>query len=87
LVASFEISQKATPGPLTSGEGESGCGLGEIIISAIKNYLSFTTAIYLDKTNSSKLKVTGVRSLENVIKFLGRAPVKLLGNKRLQYLL
>jgi len=71
LVASFDISQTD----------------GEIIISAIHKYLSFTTAIYLDKTNSSKLKVTGVRSIENVIKFLSKAPVKLLGYKRLQYLL
>lgn len=71
LVASFDISQTD----------------GEIIISAIRKYFSFTTAIYLDKTNSSKLKVTGVRSIENVIKFLDKAPVKLLGNKRLQYLL
>jgi hypothetical protein len=71
LIASFEISQTG----------------GEIIISAIRKYFSFTTAIYLDKTNNYKLKVTGVRSIENVIKFLGKAPVKLLGNKRLQYLL
>jgi hypothetical protein len=60
---------------------------GEIIISAIRKYLSFTTAISLDKTNNYKLKVTSVRSIENVIKFLDKAPVKLLGNKRLQYLL
>ena len=71
LIASFDISQTG----------------GDIIISAIKKYLSFTTAIHLDKTNSYRLKVTSVRSIENIIKFLGRAPVKLLGNKRLQYLL
>jgi hypothetical protein len=33
------------------------------------------------------LKVTGVRSIENVIKFINKAPVKLLGNKNIQYLL
>ena len=71
LVASFDIAQKN----------------GDIIISAIRNYLSFTTTIFLDKANCSKLKVTGVRSIENVIKFLQNAPVKLLGNKKLQYLL
>ena len=61
---------------------------GEVIINAIRKYLSFTTAIYLDKTtNNFNLKVTGVRSIENVIKFLHGAPVKLLGNKKLQYLL
>ena len=43
--------------------------------------------VYRDNTNSFKLKVTSVRSIENVIKFLNKAPVKLLGNKKLQYLL
>lgn len=71
LVASFDIAQRD----------------GDILISAIREYLSFTVAIYLDKTNCSKLKVTGVRSIENVIKFLQKAPVKLLGNKKLQFLL
>jgi hypothetical protein len=49
--------------------------------------LSFTTTIYLDKTNNFRLKISSVRSIENVIKFLDKAPVKLLGNKKLQYLL
>lgn len=71
LVASFDIAQRD----------------GHIIISAIRQYLSFTNAIHLDETNCSKLKVTGVRSIENVITFLQNAPVKLLGHKRLQYLL
>lgn len=70
-VASFDISQTR----------------GDIIIAAIRKYLSFTTTIYLDKTNCYKLKVTSARSIENVIKFLDRAPLKLLGNKKLQYLL
>jgi len=71
LAASFDISQTN----------------GEVLIAAIREYLSFTTKIYLDKTNSSKLKVTSVRSIENLIKFLNKAPVKLLGYKKLQYLL
>jgi ubiquinol-cytochrome c reductase cytochrome b subunit len=33
------------------------------------------------------LKVSSVRSIENVIKFISKAPVKLLGYKNLQYLL
>jgi hypothetical protein len=70
-VCSFDIAQKD----------------GDILISAIHKYLSFTVSIYLDKTNCSKLKVTGVRSIKNVIKFLQNAPVKLLGHKKLQYLL
>lgn len=71
LIASFDIAQKD----------------GDILISAIHKYLSFTTKIYLDKTNCSRLKVTGVRSVKNVVKFIQGAPVKLLGNKKLQYLL
>lgn len=71
VVASFDVSQKN----------------GEVLLSAIREYLSFTTTLYIDKTNCSRLKVTGVRSIENIINFLQNAPVKLLGNKRLQYLL
>jgi hypothetical protein len=71
LVASFDIAQRD----------------GDLLISAIHKYLSFTVAIYLDKTNCSKLKVTGVRSIENIIKFLDKSPVKLLGYKKLQFLL
>jgi len=71
LVASFDVAQRD----------------GDILISAIRKYLSFTNAIHLDETNCSKLKVTGVRSIENIIKFLHYAPVKLMGHKKLQYLL
>ena len=71
FIGSFEISQTN----------------GYILISAIRKYLSLTPNIYTDKTNNSKLKVTGVKSIENVLKFIGKAPVKLLGNKKLQYLL
>ena len=71
LMVSFEITQTN----------------GEVLLSAIRKHLSFSNTIYTDKTNNSKLKVTGVRSIENVINFLQKAPVKLLGNKKLQYLL
>ena len=71
LVASFDVCQKDA----------------ESLLSAIARYLSFTTAIDCDKFNCYKLKVTGIRSIENVIKFIQSAPVKLLGNKKLQYLL
>lgn len=70
-VASFDISQTK----------------GEILILAIRKYLSLTPIPYKDKTNNFKLKVTSVRSLENIIKFFNKAPVKLLGNKKLQYIL
>lgn len=70
-IASFDIAQKD----------------GDILIMAIKNYLSFSTAVHIDKTNCSKLKVTGVRSIENILKFLSNEPVKLKGYKKLQYIL
>lgn len=60
---------------------------GQVLITAIRKYLSFTTTVYKGKTNCYKLKVSSVRSLENVVKFLNNAPVKLLDNKKLQYLL
>ena len=71
LITSFDISQRD----------------GDILILAIREYLSITTKTYLDKTNCSKLKVTSVRSVENIIKYLQTAPVKLLGKKKLEYLL
>ena len=70
-VASFDISQT------NSNE----------IISAICKYLSFTQKVYSDDTNNFKIKVTSVRSVENVINFIDNAPVKLKGYKKLQYLL
>ena len=71
LVGSFDITQTD----------------GHVLMSAIARYLSFTTAVHIDKTNCYKLKVTGIRSIENIIYFLHNAPVKLMGNKKLQYLL
>lgn len=75
LVSSFEISQ-------ASGHDVS-------IISAIREYLSFTANIHLDKTEQPcfKLKVTNIRSIENIIKFLNNTPIKLLGYKKLEFLL
>lgn len=70
-VASFEISK-------TNGEN---------LILAISKYLSFTQKIHIDKTNCFKLKISSVRSVENIIKFMQKAPVKLKGHKKLQYLL
>jgi hypothetical protein len=69
--ASFEISQTN----------------GELLIKAVREYLSLAPTVTVDKTNSYRIKVTGVRSVENIIKFLQKAPVKLLDHKKLQYLL
>lgn len=71
MVASFDIAQVK----------------GETVIQAIANYLSFTTKIHVDQDQAYKLKVSNVRCIENIIIFLDGAPVKLMGNKRLQYLL
>jgi hypothetical protein len=70
-IGSFDIAQKH----------------GDVIIKAIKDFLHLKTSIYIDKTDCYRLKVTSKRSIENVIKFLNKAPVKLLGNKKLQYIL
>ena len=70
-VASFEVSQT------NSYE----------TISAIREYLSFTQKVTKDSTNNFKVKITSARSVENVIKFMDKAPVKLKGHKKLQYLL
>lgn len=69
--ASFEISQTG----------------GEILIKAIAKYLKLTPKVTVDKYNNFKIKVTSVRSVENIIKFMNKNPIKLLGNKKLQYIL
>lgn len=71
LVASFDISQTN----------------GEILILAINKYLSLNKSVKPDKTNNFKLKASSVRDVENVLKFMQDAPVKLMGYKKLQYLL
>jgi hypothetical protein len=43
--------------------------------------------VTVDKYNNFKIKVTSVRSIENIIKFMNKNPIKLLGNKKLQYIL
>lgn len=57
------------------------------VITAIKEYLGFTQKVHMDKKGTYKLKVSSVRSIENVIKFIKNAPCKLQGHKKLQYLL
>lgn len=71
LVASFDISQTNA----------------EILILAINKYLSLNNSVKPDKTNNFKLKTSSVRGVENILKFMQNAPVKLMGYKRLQYLL
>jgi hypothetical protein len=71
LVASFDVGQKN----------------GFILLEAIKESLSLNHKVTIDSTNCSKLKVSSVRAIENIVKFIQKAPVKLVGYKKLQYLL
>lgn len=71
LVASFDIAQKD----------------GFILLEAIKEFLSLSPKVGIDSTNCSRLKVSNVRAIENIVKFIQKAPVKLIGYKKLQYLL
>ena len=57
----------------------------KIPMEAIRRFFSKRPNLPLDKSNNFKFKLIGVRSLENVIKFLNKAPVKLVGNKKLHY--
>lgn len=70
-VASFEVSQTD----------------GQVLILAISKYLSFTQKVRGDNTNSYRIKVSSVRSVDNIINFMQKAPVKLMGHKKLQYLI
>jgi hypothetical protein len=70
-VASFDVSQTNS----------------SILIEAIRKELSLTPNAFQDKTNGFKLKVSSVRAVENVVKYMQKAPLKLMGYKKLQYLL
>jgi LAGLIDADG endonuclease len=70
FIASFEISQTD----------------GEVIILAIKKYFKFTQNLRKDNTNNFKIKVSSVRAVENVIYFMRKAPIRLLGYKKMQYI-
>ena len=71
FIASFDITQTN----------------GEIILLAIKKFLKLTPNVRADITNNYKLKISSIRDIENIIKFMNKAPLKLLGYKRLQYII
>ena len=71
IIASFEISQ------LNNKE----------VIEAIRIYLKINQNIYLDKFNNSRILLKSIKGIENIIKFIKKNPIKLIGYKRLQYLL
>lgn len=58
-----------------------------IIINAIKSYLNISNLITIDKTNNYKLKVSSIKGITNIINFMDKTPIKLLGYKKIQYLL
>lgn len=70
-VASFEISQ--------TNEYN--------IIEAIRIYFKITSNVYIDKTNSCRIKTTSYKSLQNILNILNKTPIKFQGNKKIQYLI
>ena len=70
-VASFDVSQTN----------------GSILIEAIRKEFNLSPNVFQDKTNGFKLKVSSVRAVENVVRYIQQAPLKLMGNKKLQYVL
>jgi hypothetical protein len=70
-IASFEISQTNE----------------EVIILTIRDFLGLSNKLQVDKTNNYRLKVSSVRAIDSVIKFMNRVPIKLQGYKKLQYII
>lgn len=70
-VGSFDIGQKNA----------------KILILSIRKFLNFKPQITEKANKFSFLKVSGVRSIFNIINFLEITQIKLLGYKKLQYLL
>lgn len=72
LIASFDISQTN----------------GKLLIEAINKFCQFGPKVYLnEKNNSYKIKVSSKKDIQNIIHILHKSPIKLLGNKKLQFLL
>lgn len=57
------------------------------IIEAIKIYLKISQNVYTNKDNNSRITLKSIRGIQNIVKFINKNPIKLLGYKRLQYLL
>ena len=56
------------------------------IIVAIQFFLNVRGSIFCDETKNYKLKIQSIQDVEKIILFMQNAPVRLLGCKRLQYL-
>lgn len=55
------------------------------IIEAIKIYLNVTNSISNYK-NNYRLKITSIQGINNIITFMDKTPIKLLGYKKIKYL-
>lgn len=61
--ASFEVSQTN----------------GVVILEAIKNLFNINQNIYIDKTNNSRITLKSIKGIQNIVKFINKNPIKLLG--------
>lgn len=59
----------------------------KLIIEVIKKYLNINVNVYTDKNNNSRLKITSVKDIKRLLNFMKYNPVKLLGHKKLQYII
>ena len=57
------------------------------VILAIKSYLKINNNIYINEFNNSKITLKSINDIKNVVIFINNNPIKLLGYKKLQYLL
>jgi hypothetical protein len=72
LIASFDIAQSNA----------------KLLMEAINKYCKFGPKVYLnEKTNSYKIKISSKKDIKNIIDIIYKAPIKLLGYKKLQFLL
>lgn len=72
LIASFNIGQSNA----------------KLLMEAIKKFCKFKSKVYFnEKTNSYKIKISSKKDIKNIIDIIHKAPIKLLGFKKLQFLL
>ena len=57
---------------------------GSILIEAIQKEFSLTPNVYQDKANGLKLKVSSVRAVENVVKYITKPPLKFMRSGSLE---
>lgn len=71
-LASFDISQTNA----------------KILMEAINIFCKFGPKVYFnEKSNNYKIKVSSKKDIKNIINIIHKSPIKLLGNKKLQFLL